>query len=100
GQHPFVHRVARCFQRENKARRRLAGPFAECIWLLVAVEGAIDFDRGELAACELKLTGMGQALRIKTTPPAFLRPPANSRADHRTFIPIPYPSMIIRSRTY
>ena len=82
GQHPAMSRKARRLEREHEIIRRLGRPFAKALAFLRAVEGAVDLDRGDLAAGVLELARLRQPLRIELAPPRLEHPAADADSDH------------------
>ena len=68
-------------QREDEIVRCLITPFAECGRGLTAIEGAVDLDRGELAARIFEFAPLRQIGRIKAFPPRLIRPTPDADAD-------------------
>src|SRR3984893_10379805 len=76
-----VRRDARPFEREDEILRRLVVPAAEARRLLRTVEGAVDFDRRELAAGIADLARLRQAPRVEDAAPRRKDPAADPDAD-------------------
>src|SRR5690348_9975200 len=80
-QHPAVGREAGGLDREHEAVRHLARPLAEAFWLLRAVIGGVDLDRGEMLAGVAELLRLREAFRIEHAPPGRKIPPPDADAD-------------------
>src|SRR5205807_7542287 len=78
-----VRRHSRPLEREDEILRRLVVPAAEARRLLRAVEGAVDLDRGELAAGIAELARLRQARRVEDAAPGWKDPSADADADLR-----------------
>ena len=78
GQHPAVGREARPLDREDEVVRRLVAPLREALGLLRAVVGAVDLDRGQLAARVFELALLGQALGVEAAAPGLEDPAADA----------------------
>ena len=76
-----MRRKARALEREDEIVRRLVVPAAEARRLLGTVEGAVDLDRSELAACVAELTCLLQARRLEDAAPRRKDPSADPDAD-------------------
>src|SRR5690606_22559489 len=74
----------RPLQREDEILRCLLAPPREALGLLRAIVGAVDLDRGQLAARELELALLRKPLGIEASPPGFIGPAADSDADPST----------------
>src|SRR5207253_1927734 len=80
-QRAAVGGVARAFDREDEILRRVRVPAAEARRLLRAVEGAVDLDRGDLAAGEGEFTRLREPLGIERAAPRREHPAADADAD-------------------
>ena len=79
--------VANCgpLSENTKSSGVSSGPFAEARGLLRAVEGAVDLDRGELAAGVFEFARLRQSLRKERAAPGLEHPAADADADHGAF---------------
>jgi hypothetical protein len=84
-EHAAVDRVARAFQREHEVVRDLVGPGAEGLGRLRAVEGAVDFDRGEMLDGVFELARVRQAFGIEDPAPGLIGPAADAPGDGSGF---------------
>src|ERR1700730_17131354 len=78
-----VRDKTRALERKDEVLRCLVVPPAKTRRLLRAVEGAVDLDRGDLAARMGELTRLRQAGRIEDTPPRRKHPGADPDPDPR-----------------
>src|SRR5581483_3823439 len=87
GQHAPIGAEARCLQGEDEAIRRLGAPLLPALGLEARVVGAVDLDRGELAAGILQLALVRQVLRIKDAAPRLEGPAADTGVDLSRHLP-------------
>src|SRR5271169_375613 len=80
---------ARRLEGKHEIIRRFAGPFAKALPRLRTIEGAIDLDRGQPAACVFQLARLRQAARIELAAPWLEYPAADTDTDHRCVLPSP-----------
>src|SRR5712675_2379824 len=71
-------------EREHEIIRRLGGPFAKALRFLSAVEGAVYFDRGQLAAGIFEFARLRQPLGVELPAPRLEHPSADADPDHRS----------------
>src|SRR6266568_5176825 len=75
--------IARPLERKYEIIRRLGCPAPEARRLLRGIEGAVDFDRSDVAARMRKLAHLRQTFRIKGAAPGLEDPTSNTDANHR-----------------
>src|SRR5215470_16074666 len=81
--------VARPLEREHEIIRRLGCPTPEAGRLLRGIEGAVDLDRGHVAARMRKLAHVRQTFGIKGAAPGLEDPTTNTDANHRRTTRLP-----------
>src|SRR5271169_2152518 len=84
-EHAPVDGKARAFEREYKALRHFASPFAERRRRLRTVERAVDLDRGQVLAGIGQFLGVRQALGIEHPAPRLEGPAADPDKDIACF---------------
>ena len=80
GQLAAMRQKPRPFQREDEILGRLVMPFLEAGRRLSAVEGAVDLDRGDVAAGIGEFIGLAQSLRVERAAPRREDPAADADA--------------------
>ena len=83
GKNPAVGGEPRPLDREDEAVRRLVVPLGEALRLLRAIVGAVDLDRGQLAAGVFQLALLRQAFGIEGAAPRLIGPSADADQDAR-----------------
>ena len=81
GQHAAVGAEARGLHREHEAVGRLGAPLGPARRLEARIVGAVDLDRGELAAGIFQLALVGQVLGIEHAAPGLEGPAADADID-------------------
>src|SRR5258708_7627546 len=76
-----VHRITRSLYGKDEAVRHLDCPFAKGRRRLRAVEGAVDFDRGKVAACICEFLRLRQPVGIKYAAPGLVGPTPDADTD-------------------
>src|SRR6187397_2304758 len=76
-----VHGIARPLDRKHEAVRYFRRPFAKRRRGLGAVEGAVDFDRGQVLAGVGKFERMRQAFRVENAAPGLVGPASDTNVN-------------------
>ena len=84
GQHLPVGAEARGLDREHEAVGRLVAPLGPARRLEAGIVGAVDLDRGQLAAGIFQLTLLRQVLGIEDAAPRFEGPAADADENFST----------------